>query len=127
MIAKDIHKILEKRVRLDSHDSFGTEECWKAEIQLLTDNINNTLYFFEYECSDEDFFWLSEVFEKVSKSLKSKAFVEILKKRLANVTRDGYTPSKLDDEFIVQNISYDDYVDTIALEIEFAEGALNEE
>lgn len=126
MLAKSIHKIIEKRARLDSHDSYGTEECWNAEIQMLTDDLNNTLNFFEYECSDIDFFWLSEVFERVSKIFQNKVFVDVLRKRLSNVHREEYINNTLNDEFISNNISYDDYIDTVTMEIEFAEGALHE-
>ena len=126
MIANDIHRIIEKRTRLDSHDAYGTKECWNEEMQVLTNNIEDTLCFFEYECSIEDFFWLSEVFSDVSEVLQSKDFIDILRKRLSKVTRESYIQGNLDDEFMVQNISYSDYVDAIIMEIDYAEGALND-
>lgn len=124
MIANDIRKIIESRKRLDTHDAFRTEECWNAEIQTLTADIKNTLHFFESECSDDELFWLSEVFEKVSKILQSKDFANILRKRLSKITRESYAQSILSDEFMKQNISYEDFVDVISMEIDFAEGVL---
>lgn len=126
MIADDIHKLLEARIKLDSHDANETEECWNAEVKVLTDDLQKTLHFFEFECSDEELFWLSEVFTSVSKILQSTDFINVLKRRLAMVTSDSYSQSNYNDDFINNNITYDDYVETITMEIDFAEGALNE-
>lgn len=126
MISDDIRRIVQKRVKIDSHDSYGTEECWCEEVRVLTQNIECTLHFFEYECTNEELYWLSEVFTAVSDVLQNRTFVDVLRKRLSSVTKENYVQSDLADDFMRQIITYDDFVDDISIEIDYAEGALND-
>ena len=89
MITNEIRAALDERLRVlrDTNDEwdYGVEKCCKEETQILSKDISGTLHFFETVCTDEEFFWLSEVFSDVSEILQSKQFIQALRTRLALV------------------------------------------
>ena len=119
--------IISKRAKLDPNDDFETEKCWEEETQILSKDISGTLLFLEKECTDEEFFWLSEVFSDVSEILQSKKFIKVLRTRLAQVTRETYNQKSFQSEHMQKWVDYDEYVRSIGMEIDYAEGALHEE
>lgn len=72
MIDNEIREILSKRIALHPEDSFATEECWKEEIMVLSRDIEQTIDFFSYQCTGDEFAWLSEVFEDVLEKTHSE-------------------------------------------------------
>ena len=73
---------LEHRLSLDVNDDYGIEESWKNLTSILSDNIVDTINFFSKECTDEELFWLSEVFSDISEIVQNKEFVQVLRSRL---------------------------------------------
>lgn len=51
---------------------------WDPLIELLSKNEVDTIKFLG-ECSDEQIYWISEVFEDISDKFQSKGFVDFLK------------------------------------------------
>lgn len=78
MIIGDIRAALQKRISTDDEWEYGVNQCWNEEIEILSRNINDTIAFFENECTADEFSWLSEVFEQVAKKTQSHALVECL-------------------------------------------------
>lgn len=74
----NIRAALQKRISTDDEWEYGVNQCWNEEIEILSRNINDTIAFFENECTADEFSWLSEVFEQVAKKTQSHAFVECL-------------------------------------------------
>ena len=95
-------------------------------MNLLSKNISDTIHFFTVECSDEDFFWLAEVFSDVSERVQSKELVDAMRSRLARVTRKTYNQASFKSEHMRKWVDYDEYVRSVGMEIDYAEGALNE-
>lgn len=123
----DLRAKLAHRLTLDANDDYGTEESWKELTEILSENVDDTIRFFNDECSDEELFWLSEVFSDVSEIVQSKQFVQTLRMRLARVTREGYDQKSFKSEHIRKWVDYDEYVRSISMDIDYAEGALNDE
>lgn len=71
-------------------------------------------------------FWLSEVFSDVSEILQSRKFVQALCTRLERVTRETYDQKSFKSEHMQKWVDYDEYVRSVGMEIDYAEGALNE-
>ena len=130
MISQEIRAVLNERLRVlrdtDDEWDYGIEKCWKEETQILSENISGTLLFFETECTDEEFYWLSEVFSDVSEVFQSKEFVQALRSRLAQVTRETYDQKSFKSEHMRNCIDYDEYIRSISMAIDYAEGALND-
>ena len=118
---------LEHRLSLDVNDDYGIEESWKNLTSILSDNIVDTINFFSKECTDEELFWLSEVFSDISEIVQNKEFVQVLRSRLSQVTRESYDQNSFKSEHMKKWIDYDDYVRSVNLDIDYAEGALREE
>ncbi|MBQ8135265.1 MAG: hypothetical protein IJ192_12810 [Clostridia bacterium] len=126
----NINKLRESILELISlhpNDDYGTENCWKEETEILSENISETINFFENQCTDEEFFWLSSVFSDVSEIVQSKQFVQTLRSRLTRVDRETYNQNSFESEHMRKWVDYDEYVRSVGMEIEYAEGALNEE
>ena len=126
MKVEDLRAELIHRLSLDVNDDYRIEESWKRLTNILTESVDDTICFFNNECTDEEFFWLSEVFSDVSEVLQSKEFVQTLRNRLARVTPDKYDQKSFDDEHIRKYVDYDEYVRCTLLDIDYAEGALTE-
>ena len=68
----------------------------KEMIMLFTCNMNETIEFIKKECTAEQFSWLSEIFDDIARTSKSKAFVEALR----------YTAEKYPETTKKYNIKY---------------------
>ena len=60
MNVEKLRKTLKRRVSLDINDDFSLQDCWNSMINILTKNIDETIDFFKTQCSNEEFFWLSD-------------------------------------------------------------------
>lgn len=126
MISQQIRDILKKRKKLNLNDDFGVQECWTQLTNILAEDINSTISFILNECTDGEFFWLSEVFEEVARNTKSADFVSAITKRMEAVHAESYNQKQFDDAFIRDNVDYDTYISSIRTEIEYAEGAVQD-
>lgn len=79
MLNTKIDKIIEKRKKLHLEDDFGIQKCWDEITHLLSNNESETIEFLE-SCSEEQLFWISEVFEDVAHELQSKEYIKCLRK-----------------------------------------------
>ena len=66
MIKEKLTEVLKERIRIseETQDNwdYGIEQCQKKEIELLSKDINDTIEYFENNCTATEFSWLSEVF-----------------------------------------------------------------
>ena len=92
----------------DAPDYYDNSPTIKAEINLLSRNLQETIDFLNNDCSAEQLIWLSEVFEEISAKLQSWDFIDALHR-----CADRYT-----EECKVYNIREC---------IEYAIGQLNDE
>ena len=122
----ELRREFSHRLSLDINDDYGTEECWNKLTKMLVENVSETIAFINNECTDEEFFWFSEVFSDVSEKVQSKELVEAMRARLARVTRETYDQASFKSEHMRKWVDYDEYVRSVGMEIDYAEGALNE-
>lgn len=73
MIKDQIGKIIKERIRncdeLNDEWDYGLEQCRKDAVNIYENDLNKTISFFESDCSDEEFYWLSEIFEDIAEKL----------------------------------------------------------
>ena len=122
----DLRFELAHRLEIDINDGLGLKESWKKLTEILSDNVSETVYFFNNNCSNEEFFWLSEVFSDVSVIIQSKEFVMTLRKRLAQVTLENYVQISFEIDHTKRLIDYDEFVRSVNVEINYAEEVLDE-
>jgi hypothetical protein len=78
MIADEIRTVLKKRSETDDEWTYGVEQCWQKEIEILSRNMDETISFLENDCTADEFSWLSEVFDDVAEKTQSRLFVDAL-------------------------------------------------
>ena len=61
-------------------DYWETSPAIKAEIELFTRNLQETIQFLDNDCTADQLSWLSEVFEEISAKLQSWEFIDSLKR-----------------------------------------------
>ncbi len=85
----------------------GIEQCWKKEIEILSENVESTIAFLKDNCTEVEYSWISEVIDDIAEKTQSKELVECYKS----------LKKKFPEEYKKYNI---------AGSIEFAEAALEE-
>ena len=78
MIDDKIRAVLAKRKVLHPDDDYNTEKCWLKEIDILCNDMNETIDFLRNRCTDEEFSWISEVFDKVAERSQCADFIACL-------------------------------------------------
>lgn len=130
MIKELIKPILTERIRIcnELQDNWGDgiEKCWKKEIEILTNNLTETVHYFSTECSDEDFYWISEVFEELISITQYKEFISIWNTRLSYIKSDNYKTENFKTLYIKNELNYEIFIEQIKKEIEYAEDYLDE-
>ncbi|MBC6975411.1 hypothetical protein H9I32_24490 [Bacillus sp. Xin] len=78
-IENKMQVILDKRKKLNLNDDYGIQTSWNEIIEVLSENEENTIRYLE-NCSKEDLYWISEVFEDIAEIVQSKEFINCLRK-----------------------------------------------
>ena len=68
MIKNIMDDIISERKSKNIEDDYGIQNCWNKMIDILSKDINETVAYLE-NCSEEDIYFISEVFEDVSELL----------------------------------------------------------
>jgi hypothetical protein len=71
--------VVQERIHCHDEWSYGIEQCWKKEIELLTDDIAGTIEFLRNDCTADEYIWISEVLEEVVEIIPNKEFVQVYK------------------------------------------------
>lgn len=66
--------------KMDINDDYKHETLWEKELNIVTENIDDTIRYLQTECTASEFSWLSEIFIEIVKKCPSKEFVEELYK-----------------------------------------------
>lgn len=77
-LKKDMDSVIKIRESKDINDFYGINECWNEIIELLSDNINETIAYLN-NCSEKEVYYISEVFEDIAERTKRKEFIECLR------------------------------------------------
>ena len=99
----------------EKEDNYWIEDYWKAAIEIFTKDCAKTMKFFQNDCTDEEFYWLSEIFEEIAEKTQSKELISTWRSRLASVSSE-----------MRQYVDYSEYVRSIKQEIDYAEGRIGE-
>ncbi|SPT77654.1 Uncharacterised protein [Niallia circulans] len=78
-IENKMEVILDKRKKINLNDDYGIQKSWNEIIAVLTENEENTIRYLE-NCSKEDLYWISEVFEDIAEIIQSKELINCLRR-----------------------------------------------
>ena len=110
----------------ENEDNYWIEDYWKAAIEIFTKDCAKTIYFFKTDCTDEEFYWLSEIFEEIAEKTQSKELISTWRSRLAIVKQENYCQQNFQSQEMRQYVDYSAYIRSIEQEINYAEGRINE-
>ena len=54
----------------------GIERCWKAEQEILSEDIPSTVAYFKDECTSEEFSWISEIIVDLIEQTRSASLMK---------------------------------------------------
>ncbi|MBR3019648.1 MAG: hypothetical protein IKH57_21635 [Clostridia bacterium] len=102
MNPQELRETLAHRLSLELNDDFALMECWKQEVRILTADLPETITFLN-SCTEEEFYWVSEVFDDLIAQTQSKELFNTICSRAERIANPEFKAS-------------------IATDIEFARG-----
>ena len=88
----ELKEILARRITLELNDDFALTECWTQEVRILSEDISETIAFFN-SCTDEEFYWVSEVFDDLIEQTQSKELFQAMCSRTEHIKDPEYKSS----------------------------------
>ena len=85
LLGAPFHKVIWERISNPNAENYP-DPWWDAEIRQFTENIQDSMEFIRSECSDEEFLWLSEVFDDIIEQTRSSVFFDCLRERAQQIT-----------------------------------------
>ena len=70
---------------------------WKKEVDAIVDDLETAIEFIKHECSDEELYWLAEVFDDVMDKTRSIEFLDTLRQRVQSVENPEWKESIVED------------------------------
>lgn len=77
MVKEKMDNVIIERKGKASEDDYGIQNCWDKMVDILSQDVKETIAYLE-QCSEEDLYFVSEVFEDISEKLKSKEYIAFL-------------------------------------------------
>ena len=84
LLGVPFHKVIWERISNPNAENYP-DPWWDAEIKQFTKNIQASMEFIRSECTDEEFLWLSEVFDDMIEQTQSRMFFDCLQERAQQV------------------------------------------
>ncbi len=119
MNIQKLRKVIAQYISLDNNDDFATEKCWEEMTEMLSEDITDTISFFESECTIEEFYWLSSIFEDVIAKTQCIALISIWRSKLSDISLEKFKQEKMKT-----SVTYADCIKSIKQGIDFAEGKI---
>ena len=127
---ENVEDVINERIRISNETQdnwdYGIEQCWKKYVKIFSANIDKSVEFFLHDCTDEEFYWISEGFEEIAEKTQSKELISAWRSRLAAVSPKNYCQKNFKSKNMRQYVDYAEYVRSIEQDIDYAEGRIVE-
>ncbi len=57
----------------------GIDKCWEQEIAILSEDIPSSIDFLMYDCTEEEYSWISEIIDDLAEKTGSKELIQCYK------------------------------------------------
>ena len=91
-----LHTVINER-RAEPGAYYFPDPWWKKEVEAIVDDLDTAIEFIKNECSDEELYWLAEVFDDIMDKTRSIAFLDCLQQRVQSVDNPEWKQSILED------------------------------
>lgn len=78
-------------------DHYYEVTLWEEEAALFCRDLNAGIEFIATGCSDEELYWLGEVYDDIMEKTRSAAFVDALRERVKRVENEAWKAEILED------------------------------
>ncbi|MBR7069513.1 MAG: hypothetical protein IKI30_03580 [Oxalobacter sp.] len=82
MIAEEFKKIISERIYIskttDDEWDYGINKCCERLINLVSDNLEESIDYIKNDCTADEFSYLSEVMEEIAEKTQSQEFIDVL-------------------------------------------------
>ena len=72
-------EVIQKRINTVDEYYVGVEECWKEEIEILSEDVPSTVAYLKNECTADEFAWICEIIDDLAVKTRSREIVEAYK------------------------------------------------
>ena len=90
------HQVIRERIT-NFTAFYYADPWWDAEIKQFTIDINESIHFIKEECTDEELYYLGEVFDDIMDRTHSKEFLNCLRERVQQVKNPQWKADILKD------------------------------
>ncbi len=87
MNIEKLRQLIKERINLHPEDP-TISSYWEQEADILSANVEESIHFFRDECTDEEFSWLSEVFDDIIDRTKSVELISVWEMRLQTISNE---------------------------------------
>lgn len=87
---------LQVRIK-ENPDNYYEVTLWEDETNAICHDIKGSIRFIQDECTDEEFYYLGEVFEDVMDKTRSAEFLNCLRERVHRVENPQWKADLLED------------------------------
>ena len=91
-----LHALINER-RTEPGAYYFPDPWWEKEVDAIVSDLEPAISFIQNECSDEELYWLAEVFDDVMEKTRSTAFLNSLRKRVQTVKNPEWKKTILND------------------------------
>ena len=78
-------------------DNYYEVTLWEEEVDLFCEDLNAGIQFITTICTDEELYWLGEVYDDIMEKTRSKAFIDALRERAERVDNKAWKAVILED------------------------------
>ena len=79
MNVSKLKELIKERPQIDAQNDILTERSQNDQYNILSLNLSDTIDFLN-NCSSEELYWVSELFERLSEHFKSQKLIECMEK-----------------------------------------------
>ena len=81
----------------ENPDKYYEVTLWEDETNAVCQDISASIHFILYECTDEEFYYLGEVFDDIMERTRSVEFLNCLRERVQRVEDPRWKAELLED------------------------------
>lgn len=101
-----LKQALQIRIK-DDPDNYFADSLWEEEIEAVCQDLTASIHFIQFECTDEELYWLGEVFDDIMDKIRNVDFLNCLRRRAQSVINPEWKADILEDirtaaEYIIE-------------------------
>ena len=93
---KKLHALINERCT-EPGAYYFPDPWWEKEVDAIVSDLETAMSFIRNECSDEELYWLSEVFDDVMEKTRNPEFLNCIRQRVQTVKDDSRRAELLED------------------------------